>query len=135
MKTIILTIALILGSFAADINLQITNIKNNKGQISIGLYDKKDDFLDNEKVYKGVKIKSNNLDAKYSFKNIPNGTYAIALYHDEDNNDKLNTNFFGIPNEGTGLSNNARASFGPPKFDDAKFELKTKIELEIKLRY
>jgi len=36
---------------------------------------------------------------------IPPGTYAIACYHDENDNGKLDTNFLGIPKEGTGASN------------------------------
>jgi uncharacterized protein (DUF2141 family) len=50
------------------------------------------------------------------------GTYAISAFHDENNDKKVNSNFIGIPKEGIGVSNNAKGSFGPPKFDDAKFE-------------
>ena len=66
---------------------------------------------------------------------IPQGTYAIACYHDENDNGKLDSNFLGIPKEGTGASNNARGSIGPPKFKDAKFQLVSDTSLTIKINY
>jgi len=55
--------------------------------------------------------------------NIPNlkpGYYAIAVYHDENGNKNLDTNFIGLPIEGVAVSRNAKGSFGPPNFDAAK---------------
>ncbi|PJA96473.1 MAG: hypothetical protein CO129_06365 [Ignavibacteriales bacterium CG_4_9_14_3_um_filter_34_10] len=57
------------------------------------------------------------------FQQYPAWTYAIKVFHDEDNNKTLNTNFFGIPVEDYGFSNNARALIGIPSWDKAKFEL------------
>ena len=55
---------------------------------------------------------------------IPPGTYAIGVYIDENENEKLDTNFLGIPKEQYGFSNNAKA-FGIPKFEAASFVLDT----------
>ena len=66
---------------------------------------------------------------------IPKGVYAIACYHDENNNGKLDTNFFGIPTEGTGASNNAKGSLGPPKFQNAKFNVEGDTNQTIKIHY
>jgi uncharacterized protein (DUF2141 family) len=52
---------------------------------------------------------------------LPFGEYAIKIYHDENGNDELDTNFLGIPKEGVGFSNNPSARFGEPGFDEAKF--------------
>lgn len=54
------------------------------------------------------------------FTNLPSGGYAIALIHDENGNAKLDT-ALGIPREGFGFSRNPPISFGPPKFDKARF--------------
>ena len=51
-------------------------------------------------------------------------TYAIGIFHDVNLNNKMDNNFFGIPKEQYGFSNNARALFGPPDFEAAAFELK-----------
>ena len=54
---------------------------------------------------------------------IPEGEYAIAVFHDENTNGKLDTNFLGIPKEQYGFSNHAKGQMKPPKFEDAKFKL------------
>ena len=48
----------------------------------------------------------------------------------------LNANLLGIPKEGVGASNDAKAHFGPPKFKDARFLLEGKSEtLVIHIHY
>ncbi len=54
------------------------------------------------------------------FDGLPSGTYAIALIHDENSNNKLDTSF-GLPREGFGFSRNPVIRFGPPKFAEAQF--------------
>jgi uncharacterized protein (DUF2141 family) len=54
---------------------------------------------------------------------LPPGTYAMGIFHDVNLNNKMDNNFFGIPKEQYGFSNNARALFGPPNFEDASFLL------------
>ena len=49
------------------------------------------------------------------------GTYAVACFHDENKNGKLDTGLFGIPTEGTVASNHAKGFMGPPSFADARF--------------
>jgi uncharacterized protein (DUF2141 family) len=52
---------------------------------------------------------------------VPKGVYGISAYHDENSNKKLDTNFVGMPTEDYCASRNARGTFGPPSFEDAKF--------------
>lgn len=70
------------------------------------------------------------------FQNLPAGEYAVSVYHDENNNKKMDTNFFGIPKEGVGASNNARGHLGPPKYKDAKFLFNGKSQtIQIQIVY
>lgn len=55
------------------------------------------------------------------FDGVRAGQYAVACFHDENNNNDLDLNFLGIPIEATGASNDARAFFGPPSYGDAHF--------------
>lgn len=71
----------------------------------------------------------------FHFEKLPAGTYAIATFHDENGNRKLDNNFFGVPTEGTGTSNNATGIFGPPKFREAKFPLGRDTAITIRIRY
>ncbi len=51
----------------------------------------------------------------------PPGICGAGAYNDENDNRHLNTNFFGYPVEGYGLSNGIRAILSRPRFIDAAF--------------
>ncbi len=77
-----------------------------------------------------------NKQAIFVFPALPHGTYAVAAYHDENGNGKLDTNWMGIPREGTAASNNAKGFMGPPKFRDARFDFKhTQHTISMKMNY
>ncbi|WP_051293975.1 DUF2141 domain-containing protein [Pseudoduganella violaceinigra] len=59
-----------------------------------------------------------------NFTGIAPGSYAVMVYHDENNNGKLDKAASGMPLEGYGFSRNARGHWGPPNFDDARFDIK-----------
>lgn len=52
---------------------------------------------------------------------LPPGTYAVSVYEDLNRNHVLDHNFFGVPKEPVGASNNPRARKGPPRFEDCSF--------------
>lgn len=66
------------------------------------------------------------------FPNLAPGTYAVKLYHDEDNNGKLDSNMLGIPSESYGFSNNPRG-LGEPDFEEARFIVDGDTNIEIRL--
>ena len=64
------------------------------------------------------------------------GTYAVAVYHDENANIKFDKTWIGLPAEGFGVSNNPGMLFGPPPFDEAKFEaLLGPTVIPVEIRY
>lgn len=107
-----------------DITIKVTNIDSNKGKVLVAIYDSEDSFL-NER-FKGTISKINQNSCEVTFKNVAQGVYAISLFHDENSNGKMDSNFLGIPKEDYGCSNNAVGFIGPPKWEDAKFEVKDK---------
>jgi uncharacterized protein (DUF2141 family) len=50
------------------------------------------------------------------------GIYAVAIYHDENGNEKFDKTWIGLPDEGYGISNNPKIFLSAPAFDEAKFE-------------
>ena len=60
--------------------------------------------------------------AECVFAGVEPGVYALSAIHDENDNGKLDTNFLGIPTESWCTSRDAPAFFGPPSFDNAKFQ-------------
>lgn len=103
------------------IQVEIINFASDKGVAQIGLFNTETSFLD--KVYKGKEVKIKNQKAVATFTDIPDGTYAISVFHDKNKDEKLNT-LLGIPTENYAASNNAPSKFGPPKWKDAKFEVR-----------
>lgn len=104
-----------------DVVVNISNLNSNEGKVFVAIYDSKESFLGKGLKYTSIKIENNTCST--TFKDIPNGTYAISMYHDENDNDKMDTNFLGIPKEDYGCSNNAKGFMGPPKWEDAKFQI------------
>ena len=62
--------------------------------------------------------------AVWQVENLQPGTYAVAVYHDLNGNGELDRTTLGPPDEPYGFSNDARGTFGPPKFDKAAIEIK-----------
>lgn len=56
------------------------------------------------------------------FSGFPSGQYALTLFHDENNNLRLDT-VLGIPREGFGFSRNPTIRFGAPRFEQVNIEL------------
>ena len=56
------------------------------------------------------------------FDDVPPGTYAVALLHDENANGRVDRMLM-IPREGFGFSRDAPVRMGPPHFTDAAFAL------------
>ena len=65
---------------------------------------------------------------------LPHGEYAISLFVDSNGNKKIDKNFFGIPKEQYGFSNNVMGRMSPPSFDQAKFMVTGPTTQNIKLR-
>jgi uncharacterized protein (DUF2141 family) len=118
-----------------NLTVKITGFEELKGKARIALWNNGDKFPDKDgKVYKSASINANASTLRYTF-NVPPGTYAVALFHDEDSDGELSTNFLGIPTEGYGFSNNVKPVFGAPSYDEAKFSIQKDTEIEIKLIY
>jgi len=132
---VLLSILLVFGSMAlmpedtGTLTVEFEITKYNKGKIYVALYNSQDSFL--KKPVKGTIIKVENGKATAVFEEVTTGTYAVSSFYDKNDNGKLDTNFLGIPKEPTAMSNNAKGSFGPPKFKDAKFEMTTNTTIQI----
>jgi uncharacterized protein (DUF2141 family) len=107
----------------ANIKLNISGIKNLKGNLKIAIYDKPENFLQETHLFQAKILKIDKPQITTYFDNIPSGNYAISIYQDINKNNKLDTNIFGIPEEPYGFSNNAKGSFGPPSFKESQFSI------------
>jgi uncharacterized protein (DUF2141 family) len=116
--------------------IEITGLKNSKGSIKLSMFNTASGYpRDANKAFKVIKSEIKDKAVLIIFQNIPYGKYAIAFLHDENDNDKMDFNFLGMPKEGYGASNNATGFMGPPSFDDAAFDFnKSNTKVIMKVR-
>jgi len=108
------------------LSVTVKGLRNTEGNLLLSVFRSAEGFPsdDSKALYKARIAKIPATEVKYVFKDIPDGSYAVSVLHDENGDLKMNTNGVGIPKEGSGASNNARGSFGPPRYADALITVK-----------
>ena len=146
MKYIILTVFLILISVNVQteepkknvmVKILITGFKNDEGVARVAFFRGKHGFPnDTEYAYWKGECDIHDNESRLSINNIEYGTYAVSVYHDQNNNGKLDKKWKLIPSEGFGTSNNARKEKKGPRYDLSKFEVNAdSISIMVKLEY
>ena len=120
------------------IHVTIQGIRNSIGTVDCALFDGPKGFPADvfHSAMKVVAMKVPKTEARCDFEDIPAGTYALVVLHDENMNGKVDTNWLGIPKEGYGFSKDAKAPLAPPSFATASFAYDGgTLGLTITLRY
>jgi len=120
----------------ATLEVSIYGLRNMKGNVLVCVTANPRFFPDCSKDPKSFRATVPARDsAQVSFRGIAQGTYAIALVHDENGNDKMDMAIF-IPKEGFGFSRNPAIRTGPPKFKAAAFAIDAaEVSQRIKMKY
>lgn len=120
---------------SSTLTVQVTNVKNIRGKILFALFNRAEGFPETHqkafRLHEAIPVKGT---TTVTFDNLPHGTYALAVFHDENLDAKLNTNFVGIPKEPYGFSNNARPAFSAPGFRDASFVFQRAQAVSIQIK-
>ena len=112
------------------ITATVVNVVSDQGKVSFALYNK-DNFLQKPLQASTSIIKEGK--SVVTFKDVPEGDYAIVCFHDQNSNNKMDFQSNGMPTEDYGVSNNNSNPYGPPIFNDTKFMVSDKdVSLEIK---
>lgn len=105
-----------------DLHVDVAKLRNAKGMLRLCLTADPKNFPacvdDARAVTRSVPASQTDM----VFTGLPAGDYALAVIHDENSNNKLDT-MLGIPREGFGFSRNPTITFGPPRFTAARFTL------------
>lgn len=110
---------------SGTIEVTVTNIESGEGQIRAVLFKNAKGFpQDSKNAFKSLSVPAQEGKTLLKFENIPYGDYALSILHDKNSDGTLNTNMFGYPQEGYGVSNNSTSALSIPKFEDAQFEFK-----------
>jgi uncharacterized protein (DUF2141 family) len=117
------------------VEAQVTNFSNSKGVCRACLFNTESSFNGKEgKAVQCVQVPVSNKTAKVTFENIPPGNYAVSVFHDVNNNNKLDVNFLGIPKEGYGASKNKLPFAAAPAFADNLFTVKANAVTSLSIR-
>ena len=119
-----------------SVSVTVTDLRSGKGVVRACLTPNPKKFYD----CRGANVVKLAVPAgtttKVTFDNVRPGRYAIALLHDENNNDKADSVLGMMPKEGFGFSRDAPARMGPPKFEQAAFQVgEQPVRHTIRMRY
>lgn len=118
-----------------QLDLTITGLRSTKGQVLICLTSNPKAFPDCSKDKTSTRLAAKAVNAARVTITAPgNGTYAIALIHDENSNNKMDMALF-LPKEGFGFSRNPAITTGPPKFKSASFTISGDSAQTVKMKY
>ncbi len=121
----------------ATLILKVTGFRNYNGTVNIALFKTADGFPESSENAIERRIKQlSGEDPIIEFPGLGYGEYAVSLYHDENSNQQLDKNWFGIPKEGVGFAHNPKTLWSTPNFEEAKFSFNsTNSHITIKLIY
>ena len=119
---------------APDLRISIDGVKPNKGPVVVSIFKDEDVWLKAGRAVQRQKLPPDQVKVSTHF-NLPPGTYAVSIFQDENDNDKLDMQWLPPgPAEPWVVSNNAQGSMGPPSFKDAKFAFSGDLALSLTLQ-
>ena len=116
-----------------ELTVDLSNPRNKTGQMCVALFRDARGYPDkSEEAVARQCIPMSSLPWRVK---VPAGTYAAAVFHDEDGDGVISKRFLGMPKEGYGFSNDPSAYFGPPTWEKASFELVADRNIMVHLTY
>ncbi|GAA0572868.1 DUF2141 domain-containing protein [Caenispirillum bisanense] len=120
---------------AAELHVSVTGVTHADGTLRVALYDTAATFRDEDAARATATLPAVRGTVGTTFPDLPPGTYALIVYHDENGNGRLDRFLGMIPTEGYGLSNDPEVS-GPPRFEACAFQVaEGRAEVAVRLVY
>ena len=138
-----LLVTVMLSSFSiqkqetCDLTIDVSELRNSKGTVLFALYNREDAFPDEhyKKYFKKLTGKIVNGASSVTFKNLPEGKYAVNILHDENNDGKIKKGII-LPKEGIGFSNYNSVGFSNrPTFSKASFSVLNDKKIKVNIIY
>ena len=137
LKSLLLFLLFTLPSLATSQNtltIMVEGVVSSNGYIAVGLYAEEDTFLKEEEAFTGVFAQAKEGVTRIELSDLPSDEYAVCIFHDENGNKEMDTNFIGIPKEPLGFSIGSLKTFGPPSFEECSFEISSDYEIRIPIK-
>jgi uncharacterized protein (DUF2141 family) len=125
---------------AGELRVIIEGIESSAGTIVAGLYDNAENYdsavgesskvlVNDSTRLVGVSLRPSRKTQSIVFPDLRPGLYAVVVFHDENDDSKLDKNALGLPTEGYAMSNNARGLMSAPAFKDAAVRIGDRDEV------
>lgn len=131
---IVFCLLCLLSAEPISIKVNVSGFPSNKGQAYVALFNTTESFPTYGEQLIGKIVQIQDQSCMVSFNNLAKGSYAVAVYHDVNKNKQLDKNLFGMPTESYGFSNNARATFSAPSFNEAKIDCTKDRSINIQVK-
>lgn len=117
-----------------ELTVKVVDIVELKGKLRIAVFTDAANFKDKVSPADSAILEVTSQELINIFK-LSKGTYAVAVYQDENNDGQLNTRALGIPEESVGFSNMEKKKLRPPDFKESAFFLQSDTTIQIPLFY
>lgn len=134
MKKILFALLFVLfgtGVFSQSLSVEIKGVETVSGNIMVALYNSSETFLEKPFMTKKIEVTGDSL--MFKFDGLSKGNYALSLFQDINNNNKIDVGNMGIPTEKYGFSNNPFL-FGKPDFETCMFIFDNDSTIVIELK-
>ena len=115
------------------LEIMVEGVKTSTGIIQVALFTSPENFLKNEEVYRAESSRAHMGTTRVFIDNLPPGSYAVAIFHDLNDNRELDKNWIGIPKEPMGFSNARIKAFGPPSFEECRVDFRGDMSIVVRL--
>ena len=139
-RTILIAVLFVVSvpmSFALALDVAVTGLRNINGNVVVCVWRQEDKGFPN--CGTGQPFKKQVVPAtapKVTFADLPPGTYAVSMFHDEKRLGKPETNLIGAPKSGVGLANNPKLGImSPPTFDKGRISVPETKAITIETLY
>ena len=135
-RYLLLGAMLALPAEAAELVIKVEILRSAGGNVRVGVFDSSATWLEGEKALARAVTKAAQPATVVTIDGLKPGTYAVALYHDENGNAKHDRNFLGVPVEGFGFTRNPTVVLSPPSFAECSVEVpEAGAEVSVRLKY
>jgi len=119
-------------SLSQTLEVTVSNIRSNKGQLCVALFDSEEGFKKEqpcwEKTYSKSQIEQGEVVLTIC---VPPGIYGLSVLDDENMDGKMNYNRIGIPQEGFGFSDYQHKGLRRPALKNFTFSIEKNQVLKI----
>jgi uncharacterized protein (DUF2141 family) len=107
---------------AGELVVTVNDVAVHKGQLKMALFDSAAAWDGKAKAIAQQAQAATAGSVEFRFADLPGGTYAISVMHDENDNGRMDSNFLGMPTEGYAFSNDPKV-MRKATFEEAAFEV------------